>query len=62
MFNPTYFFNCACRDFGLENEHTIAIARIKEQTDEGHIPPAEAGFICRCIYAHGLDDLRSVAE
>ena len=54
MFNPTYFFNCACRDFGLEDNHTITIARIKERCDNGDITHPAATFICRCIYAHGI--------
>lgn len=54
IFTPKYFFNCACRDFGLEDDHTIAIARVKELHDQGHYNLDEASFACKAIYAHGL--------
>lgn len=54
IFTPSYYFNCACRDFGLEDRHTIIIARMKERAEQGAITNAEACFVCRCVYAHGI--------
>lgn len=54
IFTPKYFFNCACRDFGLEDDHTIAIARVNELWQKGLIPTNEGELMCRALYSRGL--------
>ena len=49
--------NLACSEFGLENPHTIAIARLVDLVADGHLAKDEATPMAQIIYHHGTEDL-----
>lgn len=50
IFTAKYFFNCACRDFGLEDKHTIAIGKIVECKEGGYLEATYADDLAKLIY------------
>ena len=53
IFTTRYFFNCACRDLGLEESHTIAIGRLLDAEREGKIEPDLACELAKLLYNDG---------
>jgi hypothetical protein len=52
--------NCidlACSEFGLENPHTIAIARLVDLVAAGYLTKDEATPMAQIIYHHGAESL-----
>lgn len=50
-------FNLACSEFGLENPHTISIAKLKELAETGYLATEEATTMAQIIYHHGAESL-----
>ena len=61
-FLPHHFFERACRDFGLEDGHTIAIARVVELCNKGLIPVDEGAILCHATYYQGLGAFHTVED
>ena len=53
IFTAKYFFNCACRDLGLEESHTIAIGKIMDKVDEGKLDADYANDLAKLLYNDG---------
>ena len=53
----TCCMDLACSKFGLENPHTIAIARLVDLVATGHLTKAEATSMAQIIYHHGSESL-----
>lgn len=53
IFTAKYFFNCACRDFGLEDEHTIAIGKIVDAKEGGYLEADYADSLAKLLYNDG---------
>lgn len=53
----TNCINLACSEFGLENPHTIAIARLVDLVAEGYLTEDEATSMVQIIYDHGAESL-----
>jgi hypothetical protein len=53
----TNCINLACSEFGLENEHTIAIARLVDLVADGYLTKDEATPMAQIIYHHGAESL-----
>lgn len=53
----TNCINLACSEFGLENEHTIAIARLVDLVESGYLTKDEATPMAQIIYHHGTESL-----
>lgn len=53
----TCCMDLACSKFGLENPHTIAIARLIDLVATGHLAKAEATSMAQIIYHHGSESL-----
>lgn len=53
----TCCMNLACSEFGLENIHTIAIARLVDLVATGHLTNEEATSMAQIIYHHGSESL-----
>lgn len=53
----TNCINLACSEFGLENEHTIAIARLVDLVASGYLAEDEATSMAQIIYHHGAESL-----
>ena len=53
IFNAKYFFTCACRDFGLEDAHTIAIGRIVEAQEGGYLDADSASDLAKRLCSDG---------
>lgn len=49
--------NLACSEFGLENEHTIAIVRLVDLVKSGYLSEDEATPMAQIIYHHGTESL-----
>ena len=49
--------NLACSEFGLENPHTIAIARLVDLVADGYLTKDEATPMAQIIYHHGTESL-----
>lgn len=49
--------NLACSEFGLENLHTIAIARLVDLVADGYLTKDEATPMAQIIYHHGTESL-----
>lgn len=49
--------NLACREFGLENPHTIAIARLVDLVADNLLTKEEATPMAQIIYHHGAESL-----
>lgn len=49
--------NLACSEFGLENPHTIAIARLVDLVAAGYLVEDEATPMAQIIYHHGTESL-----
>ena len=49
--------NLACSEFGLENPHTIAIARLVDLVANDHLTKDEATPMAQIIYHHGAESL-----
>ena len=62
IFTAKYFFNCACRDFGLEDEHTIAIGKILEAKEGGYLEADYADSLAKLLYNDGLLYQRHIEE
>jgi hypothetical protein len=58
IFTAKYFFNCACRDFGLEDMHTVAIGKILECKESGHLEADYADSLAKLLY----NDARKIAR
>ena len=55
IFTAEYFFKCACRDFGLESPHTIAIGKIAEIKKTAiYAPPEYWDGLAKIVYGDGL--------
>ena len=52
----------ACREFGLENQHTIAIANILDTYHKGGMNKNNALLIARLLVKGGYDDMYFDAE
>ena len=53
----TNCINLACSEFGLENPHTVAIARLVDLVAEGYLTEDEATPMAQIIYHHGTESL-----
>lgn len=53
----TNCINLAYSEFGLENEHTIAIARLVDLVQSGYLVEDEATPMAQIIYHHGTESL-----
>mgnify|MGYP006864375087 CR=1 FL=1 len=53
----TNCINLACSEFGLENPHTIAIARLVDLVADGYLTKDEATPMAQIIYHHGAESL-----
>ena len=53
----TCCMDLACSKFGLENPHTIAIARLVDLVATGHLAKVEATSMAQIIYHHGSESL-----
>lgn len=53
----TNCINLACSEFGLENPHTIAIARLVDLVANGYLAEDEATPMAQIIYHHGTESL-----
>lgn len=51
----TNCINRACSEFGLEDKHTIAIARLVDLVDAGYLTEDEATPMAQIIYHHGTE-------
>lgn len=49
--------NLACSEFGLENPHTIAIARLVDLVADDYLTKDEATPMAQIIYHHGTESL-----
>ena len=49
--------NLACSEFGLEDEHTIAIAKLVDFVENGYLTKDEATSMAQIIYHHGTESL-----
>lgn len=49
--------NLACSEFGLENDHTIAIAKLADLVKSGYLSEDEATSMAQIIYHHGTESL-----
>ena len=49
--------NLACSEFGLENEHTIAIAKLVDLVENSYLSKDEATSMAQIIYHHGTESL-----
>lgn len=49
--------NLACEEFGLEDTHTIAIARLVNLVADGYLAKDEATPMAQIIYHHGAENL-----
>ena len=49
--------NLACEEFGLEDTHTIAIARLVDLVANGYLTNNEATPMAQIIYHHGTESL-----
>ena len=53
----TNCINLACSEFGLEDTHTIAIARLVDLVADGYLHNDEATPMAQIIYHHGTESL-----
>jgi hypothetical protein len=53
----TNCINLACSTFGLEDTHTIAIARLVDLVAKGYLTEDEATPMAQIIYNHGANSL-----
>lgn len=53
----TNCINLACSEFGLENTHSIAIARLVDLVNTGYLSEEEATPMAQIIYHHGAESL-----
>lgn len=53
----TNCINLACTEFGLEDQHTIAIARLVDLVADGYLAEDEATPMAQIIYHHGAETL-----
>lgn len=53
----TNCINLACSEFGLEDPHTIAIARLVDLVADGYLHKDEATPMAQIIYHHGTESL-----
>ena len=58
----TNCINLACSEFGLEDPHTIAIARLVDLVADGYLHKDEATPMAQIIYHHGTNELRFVGD
>ena len=49
--------NLACEEFGLENQHTIAIAQLVDLVADGYLAQDKATPMAQIIYHHGAENL-----
>ena len=61
-FLPKHFLDLAVRDFGHENGHTVAIARVVDLCDRGLIPADEGAILCHATYYQGLGAFHAVED
>jgi hypothetical protein len=53
----TNCINLACTEFGLEDQHTIAISRLVDLVADGYLAEDEATPMAQIIYHHGAENL-----
>ena len=53
----TNCINLACSEFGLENPHTIARARLIDLVADDYLTKEEATTMAQIIYHHGAESL-----
>lgn len=61
-FLPRHFLDLACEHIGLEDGHTIAIARVVELCDQGLIPVDEGAILCHATYCQALGAFHAVED
>lgn len=61
-FLPKHFLDLATKYIGLEDGHTIAIARVVELCDKGVIPVDEGAILCHATYHQALGAYHSVED
>lgn len=53
LFTAEYYFNLACRTFGLEDEHTIAISKILDCKKAGYLEADYADSLAKLLFHDG---------
>ena len=61
-FLPKHFLDLACANLGLEDGHTIAIARVVNLCDKGLIPVDEGAILCSATYFRALGAYHMVED
>lgn len=61
-YTPEAWLEKAYADLGLEDGHTIAIARVVELHLEGRIPIVEAETLCRATYFKAIGAYHMVED
>ena len=61
-FLPKHFLDMAARDLGLEDGHTICIARVVELCDKGLIPVDEGAVLCHATYYQAIGAFHRVED
>lgn len=61
-FLPKHFLDLATKHIGLEDSHTIAIARIVELCGKGIIPIDEGAILCHATYYQGLGAYHQIED
>jgi hypothetical protein len=47
-----------CTEFGLEDKHTVAVAKLVELKKSGHLDAEHADYMARIIYLHADEELQ----
>ena len=45
-----------CTEFGLDDKHTVAIAKLVELKKSGHLDAEQADYMARIIYLHADEE------
>lgn len=53
LFTTEYYFNLACRTFGLEDEHTVAIGKILDCKKAGYLEADCADSLAKLLFHDG---------
>ena len=53
-FLPKHYLDLACAHLGLEDGHTICIARVVDLCDQGVIPMDEGAVLCCATYYQAI--------
>ena len=57
-FTAEHYLNKVCIECGLENKHTVAIAKLVELKKTGYLDAENADYMAQIIYYHADEDLR----